>query len=128
MAAIDSPSHSKSEAVFESNENGTELLDTEFKEEVGGLKFDQYLAGGLGRHLGLFSTTSLMWEFSTTSRDYATANDVISVSGELSALESSPPLPRLSMASDLWVPRCSYGCWGFCCLCRDSAFGLSLPA
>lgn len=60
MATSDSPAHSKSEAVFESNENETQYAEAEFKEEVGGLTFDQYLAGGLGRHLGIFSTTSLM--------------------------------------------------------------------
>lgn len=58
MATSDSPAHSKNEALFESNENNTS--EAEFKEEVGGLTFDQYLAGGLGRHLGIFSTTSLM--------------------------------------------------------------------
>lgn len=59
MATSDSPAHSKTEAVFGSNENDTRY-EAEFKEEVGGLTFDQYLAGGLGRHLGIFSTTSLM--------------------------------------------------------------------
>lgn len=63
MAASDSPAQSKNEALFESNENDTRHSEGEFKEEVGGLTFDQYLAGGLGRHLGIFSTTSLMWEF-----------------------------------------------------------------
>jgi hypothetical protein len=66
MATSDSPTQSKSEALFESNENDTRSADEpEFKEEVGGLKFDQYLTGGLGRHLGIFSTTSLMWDFPT---------------------------------------------------------------
>lgn len=60
MAAIDSPTHSKGEAVFGATDNGTHVSENEFKEEVGGLQFDQYLTGGLGRHLGIFSTTSLM--------------------------------------------------------------------
>ena len=30
------------------------------KDDVGNLTFDQYTAGGLGRHLGVFSTASLM--------------------------------------------------------------------
>lgn len=63
-ATSESPAHSKNEALFESNENDTRYSGAEFKEEVGGLTFDQYLAGGLGRHLGIFSTTSLMWELS----------------------------------------------------------------
>lgn len=60
MATSDSPAHSKHEALFESHENDARYSEAEFKEEVGGLTFDQYLAGGLGRHLGIFSTTSLM--------------------------------------------------------------------
>lgn len=64
MATSDSPPHSKNEALFDTNENGAPYSDAEFKEEVGGgLTFEQYTAGGLGRHLGIFSTTSLMWAF-----------------------------------------------------------------
>ncbi|OTA06983.1 hypothetical protein A9Z42_0077850 [Trichoderma parareesei] len=60
MAANDSSTQSKNETAFASSDNGVQISETEFKEEVGGLHFDQYLAGGMGRHLGIFSTTSLM--------------------------------------------------------------------
>ena len=62
MAASDSPPQSKNEATFASSDNGVQVAETEFREEVGGLHFDQYLAGGMGRHLGIFSTTSLMFD------------------------------------------------------------------
>lgn len=32
-------------------------------EGIGGLTFDQYTTGGMGRHLGIISTTFLMYDF-----------------------------------------------------------------
>lgn len=106
MAAIDSPTHSKGEAVFGSTDNGTHVSENEFKEEVGGLQFDQYLTGGLGRHLGIFSTTSLMWE-SSIALDVTRKlmNGMTIASDESSVPEYSLPPPQSSMASDHWAPR-----------------------
>ena len=42
------------------NETAALASHDDLKDDVGGLSFDQYAAGGLGRHLGVFSTTSLM--------------------------------------------------------------------
>ncbi|PTB37078.1 uncharacterized protein TrAFT101_010811 [Trichoderma asperellum] len=85
MVTSDSPAHSKNEAVFESNENGTRYSEAEFKEEVGGLTFDQYLAGGLGRHLGIFSTTSLIIGRIIGTGIFSTPSSIINGVGSLGA-------------------------------------------
>ena len=51
---------SHSDGGFPSDGEQSAGHDTEFKEQVSDLTFDEYTAGGLGRHLGVFSTTSLM--------------------------------------------------------------------
>lgn len=38
-----------------------EVLDADKLHGAGNLNFEEATAGGLGRHLGLFSTTFLMW-------------------------------------------------------------------
>ena len=38
----------------------SESSSSELKKNVGTLNFDEYTTGGMGRHLGVFSTTSLM--------------------------------------------------------------------
>ncbi|KAM0473661.1 hypothetical protein ACHAPX_008066 [Trichoderma viride] len=85
MATSDSPAHSKNEAVFGSNENDTRYTEAEFKEEVGGLTFDQYLAGGLGRHLGIFSTTSLIIGRIIGTGIFSTPSSIINGVGSLGA-------------------------------------------
>jgi hypothetical protein len=42
----------------------TDVSTEEVKEGVGALSFEEYTTGGLGRHLGIFSTTSLMYVLS----------------------------------------------------------------
>ncbi|KAL7934744.1 amino acid permease domain-containing protein [Trichoderma chlorosporum] len=85
MAAIDSPTQSKNEAVFGANENDTRVSEAEFKEEVGGLQFDQYLAGGLGRHLGIFSTTSLIIGRIIGTGIFSTPSSIVNGVGSLGA-------------------------------------------
>ncbi|OPB41247.1 Amino acid transporter [Trichoderma guizhouense] len=85
MAAIDSPTHSKGEAVFGSTDNGTHVSENEFKEEVGGLQFDQYLTGGLGRHLGIFSTTSLIIGRIIGTGIFSTPSSIVNGVGSLGA-------------------------------------------
>lgn len=60
MASEISPAHAKSKAVFENTIDTHEGSTEELKDGVGTLDFDEYTAGGLGRHLGVFSTTSLI--------------------------------------------------------------------
>lgn len=61
MASSESPDRSKGEALLVHGDDPRAVASSEeLKEDVGGLTFEQYTAGGLGRHLGVFSTTSLM--------------------------------------------------------------------
>lgn len=55
-----SPDLSKSEAQSDRGDDPRIASNEELREDVGDLTFEQYTAGGLGRHLGIFSTTSLM--------------------------------------------------------------------
>ncbi|KAL7782314.1 amino acid/polyamine transporter I [Trichoderma ceciliae] len=85
MTRTDSLRHSKSEALFEANQNDTQYSETEFKEDVGGLKFDQYLTGGLGRHLGIFSTTSLIIGRIIGTGIFSTPSSIVNGVGSLGA-------------------------------------------
>ncbi|KAL6872171.1 amino acid/polyamine transporter I [Trichoderma novae-zelandiae] len=85
MAASDSPAQSKNEAAITSSENGVQVSETEFREEVGGLHFDQYLAGGMGRHLGIFSTTSLIIGRIIGTGIFSTPSSIVNGVGSLGA-------------------------------------------
>lgn len=60
--ATSSPDLPKSEAQAESDRGYDPRIGANgyLKDDVGDLTFEEYTAGGLGRHLGVFSTTSLM--------------------------------------------------------------------
>ena len=52
---------SREESLFDSENESSGVDNSEnVKENTGDLAFKKYTAGGLGRHLGVFSTTSLV--------------------------------------------------------------------
>ncbi|KAK5988318.1 High-affinity methionine permease [Cladobotryum mycophilum] len=57
----------------------------ELKEDVGNLTFDQYTAGGLGRHLGIFSTTSLVIGRIIGTGIFSTPSSIVSSVGSVGA-------------------------------------------
>ncbi|POR35464.1 High-affinity methionine permease [Tolypocladium paradoxum] len=98
--ASESPDHSKSEALFKGEDPRIVVSSEEVRDDVGGLTFEQYAAGGLGRHLGVFSTTSLIigriigaGVFSSPSSIVSSVGSV-SVSGLCVWLEFACMMPR----------------------------------
>lgn len=72
MASLVGPLKSaftRSNAVEEGkNENAVQSTSIQGQTDgVGELAFDEYTQGGLGRHLGIFSTAFLMWVTLRTS-------------------------------------------------------------
>lgn len=104
----------KAEAPFATDNSDDARLGSteELKEGVGALNFEQYTAGGLGRHLGVFSTTSLMYALLidiTQIDTYLTVFAIVSVA--LLEPASSLRHRQSSMALVAWARQCSFGCW-----------------
>lgn len=98
---------------------------------VGELGFEEYTQGGLGRHLGVFSTILLM--FATLPQPPAFGPFICSdlrriVSAASLGQASSPPLPQSPAAQAASVPPCFSGFSDFSLQAPVSPSGLSWAA
>ncbi|BDD59085.1 hypothetical protein MAP00_004323 [Monascus purpureus] len=93
------PSTEKSSIVFNSN-----AVDT--PPAIGELTFEEYTSGGLGRHLGVFSTICLMYAIPRSTLKYTNKRTELAASLELA---SSLPPPPSQIVWEVSVHRCFSG-------------------
>lgn len=79
------------------------LSDEVQTEDVGQLTFQEYTSGGLGRHLGIFSTTFLVYVAPSVNQRGRFLTDTGSDAS--SGRASSPLRRRLSLVWEVWVHR-----------------------
>lgn len=73
---------------------------------IGELTFEEYTSGGLGRHLGVFSTICLMYATPRSTLKYTNKRTELAASLELA---SSPPHRPSQIVWEVSVHRCFSG-------------------